>query len=115
MEKSKDIIIAGAGLGGLTTALRLATRGYNVQIVEKNNRAGGRLNQIKKDGFTFDTGPSFFSMSYEFKEFARDCGIELPFEFIELDPLYTVNFSDSPKTYTLYKDIDKLAEQFREV
>jgi phytoene desaturase len=115
MEKMKDILIAGAGLGGLTTALRLATRGYNVQILEKNNQAGGRLNQIKKDGFTFDTGPSFFSMSYEFKEFARDCGIELPFEFIELDPLYTVNFSDSPKTYILYKDIDKLAEQFREV
>jgi phytoene desaturase len=108
----KSILIAGAGLGGLTTALRLAKRGFHVEILEKNERAGGRLNQLKKDGFTFDTGPSFFSMSYEFKEFARDCGIELPFEFIELDPLYTVNFSNSPKTFTLYKDLDKLAEQF---
>lgn len=111
---NKSIIIAGAGLGGLTTALRLAKRGFNVEIIEKNERAGGRLNQVKKDGFTFDTGPSFFSMSYEFREFADDCGIELPFEFIELDPLYTVNFSNSPKTYTLYKDLDKLAAQFAE-
>lgn len=110
----KHVIIAGAGLGGLTTALRLAKRGFRVEIVEKNERAGGRLNQVKKDGFTFDTGPSFFSMSYEFKEFANDCGIELPFEFVELDPLYTVNFSNSPKTYTLYKDLDKLAAQFAE-
>lgn len=83
-------------------------------MLEKNERAGGRLNQVKKDGFTFDTGPSFFSMSYEFKEFADDCGIELPFRFVELDPLYTVNFSNSPKTYTLYKDLDKLAAQFAE-
>ncbi|OJX90464.1 MAG: phytoene desaturase [Paludibacter sp. 47-17] len=110
----KNVIIAGAGLGGLTTALRLAKRGYQVDILEKNERAGGRLNQVKKDGFTFDTGPSFFSMSYEFREFAKDCGIELPFEFVELDPLYTVNFSNSPKTYTLYKDLDKLADQFAE-
>lgn len=111
----KEILIAGAGLGGLTTALRLAKRGYHVEILEKNKQAGGRLNQIKKDGFTFDIGPSFFSMSYEFKEFAKDCGIELPFEFVELDPLYTVNFSDSPKTYFLYKDLDKLAAQFADV
>ena len=41
--------------------------------VDKNN-------QLKKDGFTFDTGPSFFSMSYEFIEFVRECGIEMPFD-----------------------------------
>lgn len=112
----KDVLIVGAGLGGLTTALRLATKGYQVTMLERNAQAGGRLNQIRKDGFTFDTGPSFFSMSYEFKEFADVCGIKLPFEFVELDPLYTVNFSDKPeKTYTLFKDLDKLAEQFADV
>lgn len=110
----KSVIIAGAGLGGLATALRLATQGYQVRILEKNHQAGGRLNQLKKDGFTFDTGPSFFSMSYEFKAFAEDCNIELPFEFVELDPLYAVNFSGSPKTYLLHKDIKKLAAQFEE-
>ncbi len=112
---NKKVLIAGAGLGGLATALRLVKKGFDVEIVEKNNQAGGRLNQIKKDGFTFDTGPSFFSMSYEFEQFAKDCKIRLPFEYIELDPLYTVNFSGSPKTYFLYKDIDKLAEQFKDV
>ena len=113
----KKVLITGTGLGGLTTALRLATRGYEVVMLEKNKQAGGRLNQIKKDGFTFDTGPSFFSMSYEFKEFANDCKLpKLPFEFVELDPLYTVNFSDRPeKTYKLHKDISLLSEQFAEV
>jgi phytoene desaturase len=111
----KNVLVVGAGIGGLATALRLAKRGFKVEIIEKNGKAGGRLNQLKKDGFTFDTGPSFFSMSYEFKEFAKDCNIELPFKYIALDPLYTVNFSRSPKTYRLYKDIHKLAEQFKDV
>ena len=111
---AKSVLIAGAGLGGLATALRLAKRGYKVEIVEKNGNAGGRLNQLKKDGFTFDTGPSFFSMSYEFTEFANDCRIKLPFEYYELDPLYSVNFSKSPVTYHLYKEISKLAAQFRD-
>lgn len=112
---NKKVLVVGAGLGGLATALRLAKKGYQVEMVEKNHQAGGRLNQIKKDGFTFDTGPSFFSMSYEFEEFARDCNIELPFEYVELDPLYSVNFIDNPKTFHLYKDIDKLSEQFADI
>ncbi len=112
---NKKVLIVGTGLGGLATALRLVKQGFEVEMVEKNHQPGGRLNQIKKDGFTFDTGPSFFSMSYEFEEFANDCKIRLPFEYIELDPLYSVNFIDNPKTFHLYKNTDKLAEQFADI
>ncbi|MBN2745799.1 MAG: phytoene desaturase [Bacteroidales bacterium] len=114
MENKKTVLIAGAGIGGLATALRLVKQGYTVEIIEKNKTAGGRLNQIKKDGFTFDTGPSFFSMSYEFEEFARDCGIELPFDYVELDPLYTVHIKGNPKTFFINKDLKKFSEQFAE-
>ncbi|MBP6429638.1 MAG: phytoene desaturase [Bacteroidales bacterium] len=112
---SKKIIIVGTGLGGLASGLLLSKQGYKVEFVEKNKQAGGRLNQIKKDGFTFDTGPSFFSMSFVFKDFMDKCGVELPFKFVELDPLYSVNFSGDDKTYHLYKDIKKLSEQFADV
>ena len=112
---NKKVVIVGAGLGGLATALRLSVNGYDVEIVEKHSTAGGRLNQIKKEGFTFDTGPSFFSMSYEFEKFASDCGIKLPFEYFELDPLYSVHFRNREKPFHLYKNIDKLAEQFKEI
>ena len=108
----KSVLIVGTGLGGLSTGLRLASKGYKVTFVEKNIQAGGRLNQLKKDGFTFDVGPSFFSMPYEFEELVRYCGINMPFEFVKLDPLYTVNFRGSDKKFSLYKDIDKLSEQF---
>lgn len=102
-------------MGGLSTGLRLASKGYEVIFIEKDVQAGGRLNKIKKEGFTFDTGPSFFSMPYEFEELAKDCGIEIPFEFVELDPLYTVNFRGNDKRYYLYKDVKKLNEQFADI
>ena len=110
---AKNALVIGAGMGGLTLALRLAKKGYHVRILEKNKQPGGRINQLKADGFTFDTGPSFFSMSYIFKEFAKDCDIQLPFSYYELDPLYTVNFHGNPITFLLYKDISKLAQQFK--
>ncbi len=113
MTKKQSVLIAGAGIGGLATALRLAKKGYQVEMIEKNEQAGGRLNQIKKDGFTFDTGPSFFSMSYEFHAFAKECGIELPFDIVELDPLYTVNIKGIDKPFYIHKDISKFSDQFK--
>ncbi|MFO7723556.1 MAG: phytoene desaturase family protein [Bacteroidales bacterium] len=110
-----EALIIGTGLGGLTTALRLAKRGYKVTMVEKFRQPGGRLNQLSKDGFTFDMAPSFFSMSYEFKEFVEDCGIGMPFTFHELDPLYAVNFTKGNRTYIIHKDLDKLAAEFADV
>lgn len=111
---SKNVLVVGAGLGGIALALRLAKTGYKVSIIEKNSQAGGRVNQLKSDGFTFDTGPSFFSMSYEFTRFAEDLKIKLPFEYYSLDPLYTVSFRNNPKTYLLHREVKKLAEQFRD-
>jgi phytoene desaturase len=108
-------LIVGTGLGGLTAALRLAKKGYQVEMVEKYHQPGGRLNQIQKDGFTWDMGPSFFSMSYEFKEFVESCDIEMPFEFVELDPLYSVNFANSKLNYLIYKDLKKLAREFEKL
>lgn len=111
MSKKKALII-GTGLGGLATALRLAHQGYEVEMVEKYHQPGGRLNEIKKDGFTFDMGPSFFSMSYEFKELFDYVGVKNPLEFNELNPLYTVYFAHRDKPYYIYKELEKLANEF---
>ncbi|MGM0666476.1 MAG: phytoene desaturase family protein, partial [Bacteroidota bacterium] len=111
MEPRK-VLIVGTGIAGLSTALRLTRRGYKVEMLEKNGMAGGRMNLLEKDGFKFDTGPTFFSMSYEFRELAADLDKELPFELMELDPIYTVWYDVPGKRYTIYKDLDKLAAEF---
>ena len=111
----KKVLIIGTGLGGLTTALRLSGKGYQVEMVEKHHRAGGRLNLLEKDGFKFDMAPTFFSMSYEFQELIADCNIAMPFEFVELDPLYSVHFEGDKRSYLIYKDLKKLAIEFQEI
>jgi phytoene desaturase len=111
----KKALIIGTGLGGLTTALRLSSRGWQVEMVEKHHRAGGRLNLLEKDGFKFDLAPTFFSMSYEFQELINDCRIPMPFEFVELDPLYAVHFEGDKRSYLIYKDLKKLAVEFQEL
>ncbi len=109
---AQEVIIIGSGLGSLATALRLTTLGYQVKILEKYHQAGGRLNQIESEGFTFDMGPSFFSMSYEFDELFKSCGMENPLKFQQLDPLYTVNFAGNNRIFKISKDLDKLTEEF---
>jgi len=112
---SKSVLVIGAGLGGLATALRLASRGYHVDLVEQYHQAGGRLNQFKDQGFTFDVGPSFFSMSYEFRELFEDCNVANPLQLEELDPIYSVNFAGTGNQYNIHKNLDKLAAQFEEI
>jgi len=53
-NKSKRVVVIGAGLGGLSAAIALATEGFDVELIEKNDKVGGKLNILTKDGFTFD-------------------------------------------------------------
>lgn len=113
--KKKTAVIIGSGLGGLSTALRLSTLGYKVTILEKHSRPGGRLNQLKIDGFTFDVGPSFMSMSYELEELFNSCGLKNPVELEELDPLYQVFFEGQKRSFSIWKDLQKLEAEFKDI
>jgi phytoene desaturase len=55
----KNIIIIGSGFSSLSAACYLAKAGNYVQVFEKNESVGGRARQLKKEGFTFDMGPSW--------------------------------------------------------
>ncbi len=111
----KSAIIIGSGLGGLSTALRLSSKDYKVTILEKYHSAGGRLNKLAMDGFKFDLGPSFMSMTYELDELFESVNIKNPIELEELDPLYQVFFEGKNKSRTIWKDLDKLAEEFKDI
>ena len=54
----KKIIIIGSGVAGLASALRFSVKGYEVDVFESNNYVGGKIAEIKDNGFRFDAGPS---------------------------------------------------------
>ena len=60
---SQSIHIIGSGFSSLAASCYLAKAGYNVTIFEKNNTIGGRARQLKRDGFTFDIGPTWYWMN----------------------------------------------------
>lgn len=67
-------IVVGAGLGGLSAAIHLANRGWNVTILEKNHHPGGRMNVIREQGFTIDMGPTMLMMPEVIHELFSTCG-----------------------------------------
>jgi phytoene desaturase len=66
----KQIIIIGSGFSALAAASYLAKSGHQVTILEKNDQIGGRARQLKKDGFTFDIGPTWYWMPDVFERLA---------------------------------------------
>ncbi len=56
------VVIVGAGLAGLSTALRLAGAGRKVTVLERESVPGGRNGLLQQDGYSFDTGPSVLTM-----------------------------------------------------
>ncbi len=91
-----NVIIIGAGLGGLTAAIRLAKKGFSVTILEKNETVGGKVNSVESNGYKFDTGASLLTMRHvleELFEFAEK-RIEDYLEIISLEPICRYFWTD---------------------
>lgn len=71
---SKHVIVIGAGLGGISAAISLAQAGYRVSIFEKNGQIGGKLNVLRRDGYTFDLGPSILTLPHIFERLFERSG-----------------------------------------
>lgn len=93
---AKRMIIIGAGPGGLAAGMLLASKGYQVDIYEKNDRIGGRNAALTIGDFTFDTGPTFLSMLHLVEELFETTGRNVHdyMEAVELDPMYELRFED---------------------
>ena len=57
-------IVIGSGFGGIAAAIRLKAKGHKVKLIEKHSDLGGRARVFKKDGFTFDAGPTVITAPY---------------------------------------------------
>lgn len=91
---SKKIAIIGSGFSSLSAACYLAKEGNTVTVYEKNSTIGGRARQLKKQGFTFDMGPSWYWMPDVFDRFFNDFNKKTTdyYELIKLSPAYRVYY-----------------------
>lgn len=114
----KEIKIIGSGFSSLAAACYLAQSGHNVTVYEKNATIGGRARQLKKEGFTFDIGPTWYWMPDVFERFFGDFGKKPSeyYELIKLAPAYQVYFGvkdfvtiadNLPEIITTFESIEK--------
>jgi phytoene desaturase len=92
--KNKEVIIIGAGPGGLASAILLAASGVKVKVIERLPTVGGRTSSIESDGFKFDLGPTFFLYPRVLEEIFAAAGTSLraEVEMVRLDPQYRIIF-----------------------
>jgi len=111
MNKGKKVIIIGAGIGGLGTAALLSKRGYDVTILEKNEKIGGRANIFTAEGYTFDMGPSWYLMPDVFEHFydLMEEDINKHLNLVKLGPSYKVFFPGDPEypVVDIHSDLKK--------
>ena len=88
----KKIAIIGSGFAGLTSAIELASIGYQVTLFEKNSSIGGRARKFESNGFTFDMGPSWYWMPDVFDKFFARHGKKVGdyYNLLKLDPGFSV-------------------------
>lgn len=88
----KKVIIIGSGFGGLGAAARLAARGYNVQLFEKQDKPGGRGYVFELDGFKFDAGPTVITAPFMFDDIFALAGRRRQdyVQFVPCNPFYRI-------------------------
>ena len=111
----KKIIVVGSGFSSLSVASYLAQDGHQVEIFEKNETPGGRARQFKRDGFTFDIGPSWYWMPDVFDSYFGDFGKKVAdyYKLEKLDPGYEVYF-DNQESIKIGDSLEKIYAAFEE-
>ncbi|HEU4656281.1 MAG TPA: phytoene desaturase family protein [Capillimicrobium sp.] len=97
------IVVIGAGLGGLGVALRLQGAGHDVVVVEARERPGGRADQLRDAGYTWDTGPSLVTMPWVLEETFAAGGLDLHREVAprRIDPFYRIRWAGEDRVLDL--------------
>ena len=116
MNNSQKITIIGAGFSSLTASCYLAKLGYDVTILEKNAHVGGRAQQLHKDGFVFDMGPTFYWMPDVFEKFFNDFNKTATdyYELEKLSPGYKIYFNQND-SISISDKFDEIVETFESI
>ena len=110
------VVIVGAGLAGLSAALRLAGAGRKVTVIEREGVPGGRNGLLNKDGYSFDTGPTVLTMPDLIQDALSCVGENLEdwLELLPLKPLYRAFYHDG-STLDVHAETGRMQEEIRSV
>lgn len=94
--RAARVVVVGGGVGGLAAAIRLRATGHDVLLLERNDVVGGKLACRRRDGYTFDVGPSLVTLPYLFDEVFRLAGttIDEQLDLVRLDPQFGYHWPD---------------------
>ena len=106
----RRVVIIGAGMGGLTAALRLAQQGLSVRVIEARPKSGGLASAFEKDGFVFDAGPYILLDRLGLEWAFRSLGLELADHVTlrRIEDVYEVLSSVGPAVH-FYSDLKRTA------
>jgi 1-hydroxycarotenoid 3,4-desaturase len=108
---SDRVVVVGAGVAGLVTAIELAARGLAVTVLERADHPGGKLREVAVDGARLDAGPTVFTMRWVFDELFATIGEELS-AHLNLRPAHTLarHAWSADERLDLFADIDQSAD-----
>ncbi len=114
--KHTSVVIIGAGIGGISTAIHLARRGMQVTVFEKNERPGGRCDRFIHEGHVFNTGPTLLIMPmvYESEFAAMGASFRERLDLTRVDPTYHLVFDDGSQL-ALTSDLKQMSEQLEAI
>ncbi len=110
----RKIIVIGAGLGGLSAAISLRQAGFAVEVHEKNDKIGGKLNVLHQDGYTFDLGPSILTLPQVFERLFTGSQRRMA-DYVKLVPVrpHWRNFFPDGMVLDLHPEPERMAEEAR--
>ncbi len=110
--RSHRVVVVGAGIGGLVSALLLACKGLEVTLVEAASAPGGKMRQVQVDGVAVDSGPTVFTMRWVFDQILADAGSSLDslLTIKPLDVLARHAWRGHAPTLDLFADVQRSAD-----
>jgi phytoene desaturase len=112
--RAPHAVVIGSGFGGLAAAVRLRAKGYRVTVLEALDQPGGRARVFRRDGYTFDAGPTVITAPYLFEELFSLVGRNLRdyVRLVPVDPFYRVVFDDG-SSFDYVGEEDRLLAQIQ--
>ena len=109
---ASSAIVIGAGLGGLSAAMRLGAKGYRVTLLDRLDRAGGRGSSVTQNGHRFDLGPTIVTVPQVFEQLWAECGRDFrkDVDLRHVDPYYEIRWRDG-SVFTVRQDEQAMIDE----